>query len=477
MKKYNVNTKKVLLYGAATRGSIIRDILNKKGLIVEAFIDLRANEIGSYCELPVYTIEQAGNVIMDKDEYIVYIDLKNVFEHDAVAIELNKVGFKNLLFRPGRVLLGTGNENEKNLNSVYDKLVEEDDNNSFEVYAIEEVRFPEMKDFSYIDDVDDDYCLIKVPTVVVYTDLEKRSSKWEDISIYGLYPHIGLFEGFAGRNLKGVGKYIAMCENAARIKNVETTDKWRASVLKNRSEVYDRMQISYDYDFNFFERNAVEAKWNDKGYFNICSGKHRCTFLIAKGADYIILKVKKEDYQKFIKQENAKKIEEYIVSNKLLKLNAPIEYPLFANYPCANYQFYYGIAKLATENFIEILFEEMHREIIKDIKIYLDVKDEGFLKRHFLRLGADVSCENSESSLELLLDDLFEIDKNKLVTDGDVFDFGIVDRTKEFNSNKKIKNLIIIDSIDNASNYETDILLGNLCRNGKLLGLYLRVEN
>lgn len=475
MEKYNVKQKKILLYGAATRGSIILEILKKKGYLVEAFIDQRAPEIKSYCNLPVYTIEHLKILLPNKTEYVVYIDLKNVFEHDSVAIELYNAGFKNLIFRPGRVLLGTGNETEIFMNDIYDELVAENFNNSIALYPVDEIRFPQIKDFSLLSEIaNSEYCIVKLPTVMVYSDLEAKTSKWENISVYGLYPHISLFEDFSGQKPNGTKSYIEMCESAAQKKQVEITEKWRESVLKNRAEVYDRMQLSYDYDMNFFERNAVEAKWNDAGYFNICSGKHRCAFLIAKGTNYIILKVKKDDYQKFINDSSAQLVQKYIIENKLLRLHAPIEYPLFINYPCANYQFYYGIVKLVTSAFTKILFEKIKKDTFENISVFLSINDEGFLKRHFLRMGALVSCDSPESSLECLLDKLFRIDENRIINGETAYDFAIIDKTTLFNKNKKATYLIIIDFLKNTSNYEDCILLGTLCRGGDILALYLQ---
>ena len=125
MNSYLIHEKKILLYGAATRGNILLDIFQRKGYQVAAFVDQRAQEIKTYCDLPVYTISELNTRISCKSDYAVYIDLKNVFEHDSVALELFNAGFKNLIFRPGRVLLGTGNEQELSLNDIYDILADE----------------------------------------------------------------------------------------------------------------------------------------------------------------------------------------------------------------------------------------------------------------------------------------------------------------------------------------------------------------
>lgn len=476
MNSYLMHEKKILLYGAATRGNILLDIFQRKGYQVAAFVDQRAHEIKTYCDLPVYTISELSTRISCKSDYTVYIDLKNVFEHDSVALELFNAGFKNLIFRPGRVLLGTGNEQELSLNDIYDILADEHADSRCSILPVDAIRFPQTKDFSLLHETSDGHCIIKVPCVLVYSDLEKRTSKWEDISIYGLYPHIALFENFAGKNNDGSIMYIEMCESAARNKQVAVTDQWRSSVLKNRSEVYDRMQLSYDFDLDFFERNAVDGKWNDNGYFNICSGKHRCAFLISKGTNYIILKVCKADYQKLFDSSKARTVQDYIVENKLLQLHAPIEYPLFFNYPCRNYEFYYGAARLVTYTFTRILFENMQKDSFENVRVYISLNDDGFLKRHFLRMGALVShaASGNDSPLEHLLDDLLQINTDHTVTSGTVYDFAVIDNTNPSAQTPASRYAIIIDSAPKQV-YDADCsMIGTLCRNGQLLYLYLQ---
>ena len=102
MNSYLIHEKKILLYGAATRGNILLDIFQRKGYQVAAFVDQRAHEIKTYCDLPVYTISELSTRIPCKADYAVYIDLKNVFEHDSVALELFNAGFKNLILSKWR---------------------------------------------------------------------------------------------------------------------------------------------------------------------------------------------------------------------------------------------------------------------------------------------------------------------------------------------------------------------------------------
>ena len=107
---------------------------------------------------------------------------------------------------------------------------------------------------------------------------------------------------------------IEFCKVAANEKGSRITKAWEKSVIKNRTEVFENMNCSYEYDQNFFVRNAAPAEWNEKGYFNLISGKHRATFFIAKGQNAVPLNICEEDFQKWIN------IDGYISYLKLMKI-------------------------------------------------------------------------------------------------------------------------------------------------------------
>lgn len=187
MNEYIIGGKKILLYGAASRGSIVKDICERNNCRVFGFIDQRAAEIKQFCNLPVYSLTDLADNITDKDDFLIYINLKNVFEHDKVALQLLDIGFHNILFRPGRYLDGTGNKEEYRLNECYDLFVTADKIANISVPVIKEIRFPEIKDTCLINAKSTDgTVIIKCPTPLLYSDYVVPESKWTDKNIYSL---------------------------------------------------------------------------------------------------------------------------------------------------------------------------------------------------------------------------------------------------------------------------------------------------
>lgn len=407
MNDYKIGEKKILLYGAASRGSIVKDICEHKNCEVVGFIDQRATEIKQFCGLPVYSLNDIQDKFSDKDKYMVYINLKNVFEHDKVALQLLDKGFHNILFRPGRYLDGTGNMEEYRLNECYDLVVTADSIAKIAVPVVKNVRFPEIKDNCLINiNSADDTVIIKCITPLLYSDYTVKESKWTDKNIYALYPHEQLFRAIAGEKEADITPYIEMCKSAAKNKGVEITESWETSLLKNRTEVFDNMQKSWDFDPDFFERNAIEADWNANGYFNINSGKHRCLFLISKGMGFSYLKVKKGDYDNCLNKAFVGEVYNWIKDNRILKLDYPIEHPMFINYPCNNYSFYLMLLKYITQLMSKSILSK--EESFKGKSIFVHFNDGGFLKRHFERMGMDVYTDCIPTECEYLIGKLLK---------------------------------------------------------------------
>lgn len=88
------------------------------------------------------------------------------------------------------------------------------------------------------------------------------------------------------------------------------------------------------------------------------------------------------------------------------------------------------------------------KKVSKNTRVYIRLNDDGFLKRHFLRMGALVSHETpgADHQLEHLLDNLFQTNAHPTVTPESVYDFAVIDNTTPSNSTPAYRYAIIIDS-------------------------------
>ena len=122
----------------------------------------------------------------------------------------------------------------------------------------------------------------------------------------GLFTHIDFFRFLNGDKTANPYDYLQeYCVFTAQLqKIIKVTDAWKNNVVENRTQIYEQMKDALDLDPGFFVRNAAEAEWNTrKRYFNLMSGKHRCTFQAALGKKYIPLKITKESYENFLNRD------------------------------------------------------------------------------------------------------------------------------------------------------------------------------
>lgn len=338
-KKYTINQRtSIIIYGAATTGALIYSTFIKEECNVIAFIDKRADEIESYYDLPVLNLEQAGELFKENKEIIVIIGIKNVFEHEKIAKELWYLGCNKIIFRPYNVVKGKGEEWDKALNKAYSNILQgEIPEEGYEIEGFEEQFFLDKA----VIESDDQYVVANIPIYYVFTDRKGKNSLWEDISCFGLVPHIGLFKFFLGIDNEDYLEYIKFCREAAlKSGGIKVSKAWEESVYKNRLDVFNHMQYEWEHDRSFFIKNAVEADYNEKGYFNTKSGKHRIIFMLVNGKRYVPLKVTKADYEKWSSAQRAKEIKLILSRMKRESLPVILGNPYFYDFPCSASSFY-----------------------------------------------------------------------------------------------------------------------------------------
>ncbi len=354
-EKYILNdNSRIIIYGAATTGAMLYHNLCNEEYHVIAFIDKRAEEISSYYGLPVWSFAEAEKCFEQDDNIVVIVGVKNVFEHEKIAKMLWEMKCNKIIFRPYNEVRGTGNVCDKELNEIYDEALSGKLSYCYIIDGFEELI---LKDNAVICE-DSKYVIANIPSQYVFTDNYKNKNIiWGDIPCLGLIPHIGLFNLFLGNENQDYKEYIHFCREAAlRSGGIVTTKAWEDSVYSNRLDVFNHMQYAWEHDRSFFIKNAVEAQYNDKGYFNIKSGKHRIVFQLVKGSHYIPLKIEKSGYHKWRNETRAIKIKELLKETKRASLPVIIGNPYYYNYSCNSSEFY----KKVLDKLIFMIFKEQY---------------------------------------------------------------------------------------------------------------------
>lgn len=418
-EKYQIDrNSQIILYGAATTGAILYRYFSEHGYRVVAFIDQRADEEGTYYGLPVLSLQEAENWFSKQPEAIAVVAVKNVFEHEKIAKELWRMGCDKIIFRPYAVVSGGGEKLDGILNQAYDEILE--GKFQCELYRINGFDQFLLKDQAIIDEDEneDGEVIANIPIYDVWTDnYEDKEIIWGDIPCLGLAPHIGLFRLFQGEENEDYEEYIKFCRQAAeRSGGITTSQKWENSVYKNRLDVFNHMQSAWEHNREFFIQNVVKAVYNEKGYFNIVSGKHRVVFLIVMGKQYIPLRVRKSDYRKWSKEKQAAAIYELLNIYHKAELPCIPDSPYFYNYPCSTSNFYERLLNRLIGILYADEYDQNHGFCFEGKKVLLYNTPLAFYAHILRRSGLQVMIYEEDEAMRELIDAVTN-EKNEFATD------------------------------------------------------------
>lgn len=453
--------KKYVLYGAAAIGGLAKESIEKTGDVVIGYLDKRAQEISEYEGLSVYLPNNAPAQFFSKD-VIIFISVKNVFEHEKIAHELYKEGFKNIVYKPYEVLMGFGTKRAQKLAKIYDdifegKRVEED----IFVNNVSSIR-TEIHDYAQIYEKGD-RILAYIPVEYIFTNNYKDGGmvKWGNIPIAGLFTHINFFRSLEGDISVSADAYLKeYCVYTAILqKKIKITDAWKENVIENRTQIYEQMRDAQNLDPLFFVRNAATATWNKKEkYFNLTSGKHRCSFLVSRGMKYIPLEISREDYNAFSKKKEACNLVEYI---NTIEENIIIPNPFFYRGILFSDRGEYDFLLWFTRRYAESAYNICEKV---DFSIYCVadmLNDYGHMARYLKRIGMSVKRYSSTMAVEQKLNNFFQ--ENIEYSENNVIDASIA--------------IIDIGDIDKIERYDWNNVQEAIIRGTREKAIFLKEKN
>lgn len=439
MERFALNKETgILIYGAAAGGTILFQKMRKKNYRILGFVDQRSEEISSLFGLPVYGIEQVRDLSQDEIP-VVIIAVKNVFEHSRIARNLIKSGIYNIIYKPYAVLKGYGGKASQELFDAHNQIIDYGYCNDGVFCKANEVESRQELQKEYLLDEGADTKTVFLPLPMLFENRDLNEPRKER-NVCFLHPHIQFFRYLQGDINASVQYYLEYCEMAAKEMDAFTiTDAWKKNVIRNRAEVYHQMNHAFLFQKDFFVRNAPDAEWNESGYFNLKSGKHRAAFFAARKLMYIPVRIKNQDLEKWIHKERLEKVNGFLQQNEVFELKAPIEHPYFYQMPCMAENFFYGLCCALAEIIGDLYYENPMDHVLDQKQIYLNVDDCGFLSRFFRRSGAFV-FDGNENDKELTreLGDLFDISVSDQVKQTDFYHMAII----QVNSKEELENYI-----------------------------------
>lgn len=426
MENFYLKNKKIYIYGASSAGKRVYCLLEESGNFVEGFIDQRADTIKLFHEKEVLSIEKLAEKYEEKDKIVIIICIRNVFEHTYIANDLFQNGFTAIIYKSKEILNGREDAHLKTIDFAYEELINQGRIPDTAIARTSVNNLNLFRDIAVLEDGEEKTVLIPKQLLFVNT---KNGAAWQNINIVTTFPGIFLYEYFEGKSdlvfeqlydlyinqfSKGIVKEIGILAD----------DSWGNITIQGRQEVYNEMNVKFSVDANFFIRNCPKGKYNirDKRIEVVSSGKNRISFLLAKGVNFIPLKLSQEDYERYLNINKANIIINYLNKNKIRKTKTLIEHPYFYDFP-AMANNYLDMFVIPSIRFIAMKIHEKTGEFgFSQYKIYDALEDDGLVYRFLKRMGFDIGRPKAlVSDFEEMLNELFYLSQSSDVIEKEYF--------------------------------------------------------
>lgn len=417
MEEFYLRGKKIILYGVGSSSKPISDVLNEEKIFVSVYVDQRADVIKENEGIPVISMEQVAGFTEEKDEFVVIITIRNVFEHSKLAKKFYDIGYKNIIYKPQSILQGISGSIQESINDSYETLTAK-------------FNIPEKATACYDREIFlfsdeglrkqlEDYLIAALPVELLFSNTNDKMPIWSRRNFVADYAAVDLYRAFSNRDSllfsEEIDKYIDwFALPGAKIVGVNTDGNWRELLIDARLKVYNEMEYNLNVNPDFFIINCTTVKYCEKkGFELVASGKNRVSFLIAKGYRYIPVKIKVENYEKFINILQTNAICDYLNVNEEDSVFAPIPHPYFYHYQVdAPDYFMTCIARIA-KSISKWIYSEQGCFAYLNYRMSIYINDEGYASRYFRMLGFQVRRYLVRGEkLCGLLDDLYYFDEN-----------------------------------------------------------------
>lgn len=414
---------RIFIYGTGGNGLRLSELL-KESCRIEGFIDKRAHDIVSTKNgMKVYTISEAGEQCLDKEAYVIFVAVKNVFAHTEIARELLDNGFHRIIYKSDNILKGNASDIERAIDEVYETLVEKKEYQAgFRIPYTDSVRVAFR----------DRLCIEKMTNEVrTWCPVEllfnyKETNDYPGLNMPLFFPMVELYRFFLGDSSiteeEAVSNFIIYCCEWLNKNKSEMTESQKESFVESRISVFQEMQKMAEVDIDFFRRNCPQVNLEAGRFYLASSGRNRVSFLIAKGFKYVPVKMSKKDYDEWCNLESVRKVEEYVADNNVDSFFAPFPNPYLVDFSFdfVDYQrlFLWPIAngiikqiykdnRVEQGNLVITDFDGVERDK-QNVKIDCYLQDEGIAERYFESIGLCTDIHSDRERKYLVIDSLYQ---------------------------------------------------------------------
>lgn len=413
---FELSEKKLLVYGA---GSMGLKMVNKKALKPFAFVDRRGEELKEFNGYKVLSLSEAFD-LEEKESYCLIIAIRDVFSHSQIALEFFNAGFTNIVFKPHSVLNGKSDVSEElfQISSAYDSLT---------VQNIEVIRrIPcysgeilfDFENASLIADsvsdaTDSDFVKFYAPAELLFAnDLYDDSNLWTRRNFCSGYIAVDLYRALqqdGSRKDEEFNRYVKLYAEPGAIKvGVNTGGSWKNTVIETRLSAFNEMKARLATDYNFFIKHCSTVSLLSPCRLQLVkSGKSRVSFLVALRMPYIPVLMQRTEYDKFLNENVAKSVYNYICKNKIAKVPVPVPHPFFYGLKADVLDYAYLWESKVAKTLYDLSFARNQTFETSWLRIFDNSCDCGSLSRYLKNLGFDVRRRAATDEFTCLLDSLF----------------------------------------------------------------------
>lgn len=426
---------KYIIYGAGGNCFRVKKLLQNAQYTVAAILDKRAEDIHNVEDVPVYTPEKFALMDEEKDESVIVISVKNVFEHINIARTLIERGYERIIYKPLPILQGEQDEEWDSINSVYEMIVEKSillDTHA-RIACSRHDHLMVFKDELLIEDKGDQIlCWLPIELVCNYD----REDAYKLVPMASFYPMLNMYQYLLSSGNESEWEVI---ENDFFLYSADwlerthqdLSDSLKRSMINSRISVFSEMQKKADIDKDFFIRNAVSIKRKDSFQFYLAaSGRNRVSFLVARGNRFIPVYMSREDYECWVNQHKFEEFKQCLEKEKISKLFTTLQHPMMISYPSETTDYVHMFCMPVIKEIIRLLHWktaektndyykinlENYVEEKEKLKIFVAVKDEGCMGRLLLMHGMNcyrLYCNERQERVSKLIDELFSINDSK----------------------------------------------------------------
>lgn len=352
-----LDTGKVIIYGTGGNGLSLARMLRNESIQVKYFIDKRADEIVSIEDIPVKNLSELDD-IDDKEQYIVFITIKNVFAHSEIASDILKRGYTHIIYKPSSVLRGYSNNTDEKVNELYELLIERKQYKSLLNIPATKNILIKFRNRLIISD-DEDTIKVWCPVELIFN--YKSSNDYPGLNMPLFFPLVELYRFLLGQegeyHKNAIENFIVYCSEWLRINNKELDDSQLNSFLESRISVFQEMQKMTEIDNDFFKSNCPLVEYENEKFYISSSGRNRVSFLIAKGYKYVPVRMNRLDYEKWCNLKRVLEIEDKVNVQRIGSFFAPEPNPYLVDY------------KIDFVDYQRLILWPIANEIIKEIYI------------------------------------------------------------------------------------------------------------